>query len=166
MLINKPVSSFIATILIIFFLLLVTSLIKIYPCNKDFISNLYSNFLHEDFLHLLSNLYSLYVLSRIEQKIGSEKFVLIVSLIVVINTIIETSTHKIVNIPCSIGFSAILYGMLSWEAIAHRNIFDYQIIGAVSFDIILRVFSKTHKISLINHFMGLISGIIIGICVK
>ena len=86
MLINKPVSSFIATILIIFFLLLVTSLIKIYPCNKDFISNLYSNFLHEDFLHLLSNLYSLYVLSRIEQKIGSEKFVLIVSLIVVINT--------------------------------------------------------------------------------
>ena len=166
MLRNKPVCAFIATFLVVIFLLLITSILKIDICNKDFVSNLISNFLHEDFLHLLSNLYGLYVLSRIEHKMGSKKFILVISLIVIINTIIETSAHKIIHIPCSIGFSAILYGMLAWESVSNNKIFDYQLIAAVSFDIILGLFVKDRKIALINHFIGLISGIIVGMYLK
>ena len=76
---NKPISAFIATVLIIIFLLSVTSVLKINLCNKDFMTVMYSNFIHTEFLHLMSNMYTLYVLSRIEEKLGYKKFILLVS---------------------------------------------------------------------------------------
>ena len=161
--INKPISAFLATLLIIIFLLLFTNILKVNSCDKDFTTNIISNFLHIDLLHLLSNLYGLYVLSRIEQKLGSTKFIIIISLIVIINTIIETVAHKIINLPCSIGFSAILYGLLAWELVSKNSDFDYQILVAVLIDIFIAISVKNNKIAIANHFMGMISGIILGL---
>ena len=60
---NNPICSFIATVLIVLFLLTFINLLKFYPCNQDMLSNFVSNFFHVDIMHLLSNLYGLYVLS-------------------------------------------------------------------------------------------------------
>ena len=62
---NIPICSSIATVLIVVFLLALTTILKIDICDKDFLSNLMSNFIHIEPLHLISNLYGLYVLSRI-----------------------------------------------------------------------------------------------------
>jgi membrane associated rhomboid family serine protease len=155
---KRPVSTFIITLLIIVFLLATTSVLKIDLCNKDFISNLYSNFIHFDILHLLSNIYGIYVLSRIEEKIGYEKFILLITILVIINTIFETILHKIIDTKCSIGFSAILYGMFSWGLFSGCRNIDYHIVIAVIFDMISSKINT--NISLVSHFIGFLSGII------
>ena len=162
MFINYPITTFISTLLIIIFLLLLSTILKIYPCGKDFISNLKSNFFHQDFTHLLSNLYGLYVISRIERKIGPKKFAILLASIILINTIIETSAHTIVDIPCSIGFSAILYGLFAWEISTSRDETDYYIISAIGLDIFSEIFNINKGKALVNHFFGIISGIILG----
>jgi len=155
---KRPVSTFITTLLIIVFLLAITSVLKIDLCNKDFISNLYSNFIHFDILHLLSNVYGIYVLSRIEEKIGYEKFILLITILVIINTIFETILHKIIDMKCSIGFSAILYGMFSWGLFSGCSNIDYHIVIAVILDMISSKINT--NISLVSHFIGFLSGII------
>jgi len=155
---KRPASAFITTFLIIIFLLAITSILKIDLCNKDFISNLYSNFIHFDILHLLSNIYGLYVLSRIEEQIGYQKFILLITILVIINTVFETILHKVIDMKCSIGFSAILYGMLSWGLFSGCKKLDYYLFTSVIFDIVSSKFNT--NISLISHFMGILSGII------
>lgn len=159
-----PISSFIATILIIIFLLSFSTLLKIEPCNKDFLSSIVSNFLHTDIIHLIFNLYGLYVLSRIESEVGSTHFGIVVLFIVLINTFIEILLHKIINLPCSIGFSGILYGILAYELISGNKKVSYHIAMIVIYDIVASRFNK--KISLISHFIGIISGILVGLLIK
>jgi len=158
---KRPVSAFILTILIIIFLLSITTILKINICNKDFISNLYSNFIHVEILHLLSNIYGLYVLSRIEEKIGYKKFIFLILMLIILNTLFETLLHKIIDINCSVGFSAILFGMLSWEICSGCKNFNYEIIVAIVLNIISSKYINLNT-SIISHLMGLISGFIIG----
>jgi len=91
---------------------------------------------------------------------------MLVSLIIIINTIIETVAHKLTNLPCSIGFSAILYGLLSWEIITSKENFDYQLLVAIGIDVFINSFNKTRKIAIINHIFGIISGLIVGLLLK
>jgi membrane associated rhomboid family serine protease len=162
---NIPICSSIATILIVVFLLALTTILKIDVCGKDFSSNLMSNFIHTEPLHLISNLYGLYVLSRIEKKLGALKFITVVFAILLVNTVIETYLHHINNdIPCSIGFSAILYGLLSWEIVSGVKTIDQHLIFAIGSDIVTSRFNK--KIALLNHFIGLVSGACIGLFLK
>lgn len=168
---ENPISSFSATILILVFILSLSSILKINPCGTDFVSNLQSNFLHIDTLHLLSNLYGLYILTRVEEKIGSVKFFCLILCIVILNTIIETFLHKIINMPCSIGFSAILYGLFAWEITSGNKDFYPEILFGIWFDIFSEVFLTRNDITklifnrkpaLINHFIGVISGFALG----
>lgn len=159
-----PISSFIATILIIIFLLSFSTLLKIEPCNKDFLSSIVSNFLHMDIIHLIFNLYGLYILSRLEVEVGSTHFGIILVFIVLINTFIEILLHKLINLPCSIGFSGILYGILTYELISENKQVSYDIALIVIYDIIASRFDK--RISLISHFIGVVSGILVGLLMK
>jgi hypothetical protein len=65
--------------------------------------------------------------------------------------------------PCSVGFSAILYGLFAWE-IASGNSSEFtSIIIAIVFNILVNTTSDmNNKPSLINHLLGLISGFILG----
>ena len=69
-----PLCSFIAVVLIVVFLLYVTTLLKVVPCGKDIMSAFYSQFVHLDINHLLANLLALYSLSRVERKVGWDNF--------------------------------------------------------------------------------------------
>lgn len=163
--INNKCVSFICAIIIIIFLLYFINIFKSYPCGRDMVSNILSNFIHADFFHLISNLYGLYVLTRVEEKIGTTKFFYVIFFILVMNSIFETILYRISNISCSIGFSGIIYGIFSWEMMSGLKEFDWYILSAIVFDI-FSILKLKRKIALINHFIGIISGIILGSFLK
>ena len=157
---NKiPVCSFLISTLIIIFSLSVSSLLKINVCNKDFLSSLINNFIHLEFYHLITNTYSLYVLSRVEEEIGSKNFLLLIIFSLVCNTILETILYKLnKNIKCSIGFSGILFTILVFEILT-KNKIDIQIILSIVVSVILpNIYSS--KVSFTGHLIGVMSGIL------
>ena len=119
---DVPVSVFISVCIIIIFLLYITSILKSIPCNNDVISIFISNFVHTNFLHLFSNLYAIYALSRVEQAIGGKQFIILVVFLLVLNTLLETLVNRKLNIPCSIGFSGVLYGIMTWELVTQKHL--------------------------------------------
>jgi hypothetical protein len=153
------VLSFIAVILVIVYILVVTSILKDFACQKDFLSNLLSNFIHTDLTHLLSNLYGLYIISRIENKIGPKNFVILLVLITFLNTVFETLLYRVSNVPCAIGFSSIIYGFYLWDIAYFKTKFEYRIIISMLFDIIVGVFNK--KLAIVHHLLGMLAGVIV-----
>jgi hypothetical protein len=73
--------------------------------------------------------------------------------------------------PCSIGFSAILYGLFAWEISSGHKDFYPEIAIAIGFNILSEVFLTrndltklvfSRKPALINHCLGLVSGFLLG----
>lgn len=159
---DVPVSSFLAISIIIIFSLYITTALKTIPCGKDLLSKFNINFIHIDPYHLITNLYALYALSRIEIFLGTKKFFILVLFLLFINTIFETIVHKIIpDIPCSIGFSGILFGMMTWEIVTDKGL-DFYVATSIAAIVIIPSI-KNQKISLIGHLIGSISGIIGGL---
>lgn len=159
---NIPVSMFLAISIIVIFLLYVTTIIKSVPCGKDLKSVFVNNFIHIDFYHLISNLIALYSLARIEESIGIKRFIILVSFILIFTSITETIIHKIFpSIPCSIGFSGVLFGLTSWEYVTNKKL-DLGLLGSIALVTIIPSF-KSSKVSLAGHAIGSISGVIAGL---
>ena len=75
---DVPISVFIAVSIVVIFSLYTTTAIKTIPCGKNIMSIFYSNFVHIDLYHLLSNLFALYALSRVEIAVGGKQFVALI----------------------------------------------------------------------------------------
>lgn len=154
-----PVTAFIAISLIIVFSLYLTSAIKTLPCDRDMISNFFGNFVHTDPYHIMANLYALYALSRVEQQLGTKKFFSLIAFLLFFNTLFETSLHYIKkDLPCSIGFSGILFGIMTLEIVLNKGI-DFYIVTSIS-AIVLLPSIQNPNVSLTAHIIGSISGII------
>jgi|UniRef100_A0A6C0J185 membrane associated rhomboid family serine protease len=159
---NIPVSMFLAISIIVIFLLYVTTIIKSIPCGKDLKSVFVNNFIHIDFYHLISNLIALYSLARIEESIGIKRFIILVLFILIFTSVTETIIHKIFpSIPCSIGFSAVLFGLTSWEYVTNKKL-DLGLLGSIALVTIIPSF-KSSNVSLAGHAIGSISGVIAGL---
>jgi membrane associated rhomboid family serine protease len=156
-----PVSSLLAVIIIVVFSLYFTTAIKTLPCGQDVMSSFYSNFIHVEPQHLIVNLYALYALSRVEEKIGPRKFISIITFSLIFNTIVETSIYKWMNVPCSIGFSGVLFSILTWEMVTTKKLDLYLLSAVVSMVVIPSIMDK--KVSFTGHAVGAISGVISGI---
>ena len=158
-----PVCVFLLVSLTTIFLLYVTNIVKSVPCGKDILSNFYSNFVHIEIVHLLSNVTGLYVLSRVEYNIGAKSFIKLLSFIIIFNTITETIMHKLLpNTSCSIGFSGVLFGIATWELITTKDI-DYAAVLAIIFAAIAPSQDRKSVTSISAHIIGAVSGIIAGI---
>lgn len=161
-----PVSGFIIVSLLIIFSLYFVNIIKSVPCDKDMGSTFISNFIHTDVFHIISNVFSLYSLSIIEERLGSETFIKLIVFFLASNTVLETLLHKLIEVPCSIGFSGVLFSMMSFELVA-KNILDMNILLSLFFNIGLTISrGKESKVSIYGHVIGIISGIIAGIIFK
>lgn len=157
-----PVSTFTGVSLIIIFSLYLTSAIKSIPCGKNMLSNFVGNFVHTEASHLIVNLYALYALSSVEQQLGAKKFFSLLTFLVIFNTLIETGFQSInKDVPCSIGFSGVLFGVMTWEIVSNKGI-DFYIITSIGALVLLPSLNDS-KASLSGHAIGAFSGIIGGL---
>ena len=162
---DVPVSVFISVSMIVIFLLFNTQVINAVPCGKNIGDVFKSNFVHIDMAHLISNLYALYALSRVEQEMGLKPFVWLVIFLLIFNTLAEFLLRYILpNSKCAIGFSGILFGIMTWELVSKRQI-DIEIMLAIVI-MVVGPSLKSKNVSFTGHAIGAISGIIGGIVWK
>jgi membrane associated rhomboid family serine protease len=160
-----PVCNFLAVSMIVIFCMYFTELIKKVPSNDKIIPNFFSNFVHTEFDHLLGNIFVLYAFSRVEKQLGMKKFISLLVFLLIFNTVVDTFLHNLFpTMPCSIGFSGILFGIISWEITTNQKVNVY-IIAPILFSVVLPSIRNT-KISLSGHLIGAFSGIIGGILWK
>lgn len=162
---NIPISIFISTSIIVVFSLYFTTAIKTIPCGKDIMSVFLGNFIHIDPYHLLANLFGLYSLARIEREIGTTKFIGLLVFLLLFTSITEVALHKMYDkIPCSIGFSGVLFGLIAWEMVSKREL-DFVLVLSI-FMLVSAPSVNNPKASFIGHGIGAVSGIIGGILWK
>ena len=158
---DVPVSLFLGVSIVIIFALYVTSIIKTVPCGKNVFSLCCGNFVHIEPYHLMANLLGLYALTRVERDIGPKRFASLILFLIIFTSIIEVVVHKIfVGFPCSIGFSGILFGIMTWELITKKG-FNFLILTSI-IGIVTMPYLQNSKVSLIGHAVGAITGIIGG----
>jgi len=158
---DVPVSSFLAVSIVIIFALYIATIIKTVPCGDTVLSSFCSNFVHVEYYHLFANLLALYALTRVERDIGTKNFSFLVIFLLVFTSIVEVLAHKLFpGMPCSIGFSGILFGIMTWEVITKKG-FDVMIVVSI-FGMVVMPSIQNPKASLIGHAVGAIAGIIGG----
>jgi len=159
---DVPVSVFLAVSIVLIFSLYATTALKEIPCGKDVMSLFYSNFVHVDIYHLLSNIFALYALSRVELAVGGKKFTALIVFLLLFNTMAEATMYKMFkNLPCSIGFSGVLFGVTAWEMVTNKG-FDWLV--ALSLVVMIAGPSiQNPKASLMGHTVGAVAGIIGGL---
>lgn len=160
---DVPISIFISLLIIIVFLLYITTIIKTIPCDKDLTSVFISNFVHVDYIHVLSNLFAVYALSRVERDIGFSAFGNLIIFLLVFNTIGEIILHKLIprEFSCSIGFSGVLFGVLTYELV-HNNDIDIFMLMSIAVTVITPSLTNSN-VSFSGHLIGAIGGIVAGI---
>lgn len=162
---NIPICTFLGVSMVVVFTLYLTNMVKTIPCGSEMIPNFLSNFVHTDFYHLSANMFALYALSRVETEIGTKQFISLLSFLLIFNTVFETILHKMNSkIPCSIGFSGVLFGIVAWELVQKKEV-DLFLIGSIVSMAILPSIKGTN-ISLSGHVIGAVSGIAGGILWK
>lgn len=160
-----PISTFIAISLIIIYLLFIAKLVTSLPCGKDILQVFMSNFVHIDTVHLISNLFALYAISRVEEHMGFQSFIWLVIFLLSFNTLVEYIAHKIwEDMKCSIGFSGVLFGLMTWELITTRKL-DLELFLAI-FVTVVAPSIDNEKLSLSGHAIGAVSGVLGGIIWK
>lgn len=156
---DVPVSVFLAVSIVVVFSLYATTAIKTIPCGKDVMSLFYSNFVHVDIYHLLSNLFALYALSRVEVATGGKKFTALIVFLLFFNTLAEAAIYRIFKgLPCSIGFSGVLFGVAAWELVTNKG-FDWMVV----LSLILMVVGpsiQNPRASLAGHVVGAVAGVV------
>ena len=162
---DVSVSVFVALSLIIIFLLFNAQIITSVPCGKNIHEVFMSNFVHIDTTHLISNLYALYAISRVEKEMGFQSFIWLIIFLLIFNTLAEVvMKHIWKDLPCSIGFSGILFGLMTWELVSKKK-FDVEIMLAIVI-MVVGPSLKSKKVSLFGHAIGAMSGIIGGLLWK
>ncbi len=135
-----------------------------FSCEHDVLNIAYRQFVHVEIIHLLVNLYALYVLSRVERNIGFKNFSILILSLLVVSTLMELGVSKFIDLNCSIGFSGILFGIVAWELVTGQDV-DFSLI-AVLFFMVLQPSLTNPKASLVGHAIGACSGILVGLTWK
>ena len=162
---DVPVSVFIALSMIVVFLLFNAKVVTALPCGKSIHEVFMSNFVHVDLAHIMSNLYALYAISRVEQEMGLMPFIYLLIFLLIVNTIAEFVARRIwKDIPCSIGFSGILFGLFTWELVSKKK-FDVELLLAIVIMVVGPSLQRK-EVSLSGHAIGAVSGIVAGLIWK
>jgi len=152
---HNKVSILLIVLIIVIYSLYQTRIVSKIPCEKNLTETFIGNFVHISPLHLLSNIYGLYAVSLVEKRLGTKKFCMLISFILILNTLIETLERRILNTSCSIGISGLLFGIFSYELLQKDNVQPILISS-----LLLSVITDSNKnASIAGHLTGIISGI-------
>lgn len=162
--INRPVFALISSGLIFITILYVFGVLKELPCGEGPLNGLNRAFVHVDSAHIISNLFVFYILSRIEVTHGAGVFILLIVQITFIATVFELILKELIDIPCSIGFSGVLFGLAVWELLYDKNI-DLALLFGVAAMVITPSLHNP-RASLIGHGLGAIAGLLVSLYYK
>ena len=104
------------------------------------------------------------LLSRIESKLGSLKFALLILSIVLLDSVMEVVMHKYFDVACGVGFSGVLMGLASWELVMQGEV-DLYLLLAIAVRAISPSF-QDKRASLVGHAIGALSGLMIGLIMR
>ena len=159
---NIPISISIGILIIIIYSLYLTKAIVSLPCGKNLVSIFYSNFVHIKMSHLAVNLFALYALSGIEKDVGPRVFFSLVAFLLFFNTIIYYFLRKLIpSIPCSIGFSGVLFGISAWELVTTKEFNILLILSILAMVMVPTI--QDPKASLVGHSIGALTGVMGGL---
>lgn len=139
---------------------------KLIDCNNT--GNLYQqllhSFIHANWMHLLINMYSLYVLRYLELSYGSINYTITIGLILVLSSLIQTLIAKLPYWPfesCSVGFSAVILGLIVFDRLnINQWVIDGNQLKYMAILLIIPVI-RNPRTSLTGHLSGIIAGIIL-----
>ena len=160
---NYPVTISLAIFLFVITLAYEIDVLDNIPCEIGVLKGAHRTIVHANWKHLFVNIFTLLMLSRIEEKHGSAFFASLILQIWFISVIIEFVTQKYVKLRCSIGFSGVLLGLIAWEMVAN----GMNIVVLLSLAILVVIPSiQNKKASLSGHIIGAISGLIVAMYFK
>jgi membrane associated rhomboid family serine protease len=134
------------------------------PCQNTLLAGVQRNFIHIELPHLAANLFTFWVLSRIEDRMGSAVYAGLIAALLVIFTLSEYAIGRAAigkNPKCSIGFSGILFGLVAWELLTARTKLDWQLVLALAAMIITPSLAS-RKVSFTGHLLGAVCGLVLG----
>lgn len=164
--IKKPVFWSFSFVLVVIYALYSLKVLKKLPCENTLIQRTESNFVHVSFAHLAVNLWSFWVLSSIETRIGSSKYLGLILTILGISSFAEFLISKArKNDKCSIGFSGVLYGLVAWDLVSKKGKIDWEIITSLGAMLIMNSVTKKN-VSFQGHAVGALTGLGMGLIAK
>lgn len=157
---KTPVTVLVSAILVVVSLLFIFRQWVSLPCGLDILSAFSRNFIHVDPLHLMINLYGFYRLADLEFSVGSIRYLALILLLTFFQSVLEWLylTIRPIGGSCSIGFSGILFGILTFMFFFDRGI-DLTLLLAL-FVSILSSSATSERISFTGHLFGVISGLL------
>lgn len=155
----KPVTSFMITVLIVVFAMYSIGVLKDIPCGEGVLKGLNRTFIHANWKHIASNLFAFIVLSRIEDRYGPKFFGILIVNLLVITTMIELLAFQFFNVPCSVGFSGIIFGLISWELMNEKDINLTLFLGLAG--MVVYPTLQDSKASLLGHGIGAVAGLLV-----
>lgn len=160
----RPVTAFVTVVIITISALYFFGIMKEVPCGDGVVKGLNRAFIHGSYSHIVSNLFAFMVLSRIEEKYGSGFFASLIVQLLVATTLMELIAKQFMHVQCSIGFSAVLFGLVSWELMNERNI-DMALFLALAAMVVSPSINNP-RASLFGHAVGAIAGVIVALYFK
>lgn len=146
--------------LFILFLSIIFSIIGISDvCNKTLSSTILQRFVHTNTLHLLSNMIVLnFVITTFNNNYTKSNTFSIILMAFIINVMLTWILRYQYNLKCSVGFSGIIYSLLSYIILKTRGFNSDSIIWIISLSIPPLLITN---VSFSGHLIGIFSGIIL-----
>lgn len=139
------------------------------PCGDSAIQAIQRHFVHASLPHLMANLFALYAVLHVEVYLGLARYILLLIILFTLTTLgdmaMRALTKKAGKTPvCSIGFSGILFGLLTWE-IVYMGRLDWRLLLAIGVVVVLPTIQNP-RASLTGHAMGALAGLVAGLAFK
>jgi hypothetical protein len=160
----RPITAIVTTVIIVIAALYGFGVLKDVPCGEGVLKGLNRTFIHANWKHVAANLFAFLVLSRIEERYGSKFFGILIVQILVIATMIELVAFQFFDVPCSVGFSGVIFGLIAWELMNDRDVNITLFLGLAG--MVVAPSLQNSKASLTGHAIGAVAGLLVAIYYK
>ena len=151
----NPVSIVVALVLVAVFVMYRTSNVSV-PCENNLLTNASRDFIHIDPYHLIVNLMGLYYVASLERRVGSYKYASLIAILVALSSIFTYTSEKLFNLNCSIGFSGVLLGLMTYGLLSRREKIDWK---PVLYLVAISITPTAPNVSVSGHLIGIVAGI-------